>query len=238
MPKIIAFIALCFFLTGCGTTAKFIYPAKMSSLIQYEKVPSNNKKVAIVPFDDYRGDRNNVMFWMSGIPLVPFGWGTYERPDAARQYITIESYDVTPSEDLAKAAAVSFRHSNLFKDAYFTFGGEKDAADFVLSGKLKTMKYHGKRFSYCLPSIGVIFWILGAPAGMSENHLVVDFTLTDKSGKVLWQWTLDKEDWIVQWIYARMGHDCILFTSLYQAGMNEALTNLAEKMREHPELFQ
>lgn len=234
---IISVASICLFLAGCGTTAKFIYPANMNEAVRFDGTPSS-KKVAVMPFDDYRGDTNNNLFWMGFVPLSPFGWGTYDRPDGAEDFVSINSYDVTPSEDLAKAAAVSLRHSNLFKEAFFTFGGDRDAADYVLSGRLKAMKYHGKRLTYCLSEAGTIFWIFGAPAGMSSTHLVVDLILSDKSGKVLWQWTIDKNDWMAQWIYARMGHDCLPFTYLYQEGMNDALNDLSEKMRNNSGAFK
>ncbi|MDD2480083.1 MAG: hypothetical protein PHS31_09350 [Victivallaceae bacterium] len=225
-------------LTGCGTTAKFVYPAQMSSLVQFDSSHVTNKKLAVLPFDDYRSDDNNCMFPMYLIPLMPFGWGTYERPDAASMFLSLVSYDITPTEDLAKATAVSIRHSNLFKDVFFTMGGEKDNADLVLRGRIKIMKYHGKMFSYGLSVCGPILWIFGAPAGMSENRLTLELTLSDKKGKVLWDWSMDREEWIVQWLYSRMGHDCKIFTNIYQSGMNDALSSLARKMREHPELFK
>ena len=132
--------ALVGLLAGCGSTAKFVYPAQMSSLVQISSSPVSDKTLAILPFDDYRSDDNSCLFPLYLIPLMPFGWGTYDRPDAANMFLSIMAYDVTPSEDLAKAAAVSFRHSNLFKDAFFSFGGDKDNTDFILRGRIKTMK--------------------------------------------------------------------------------------------------
>ena len=230
--------ALVGLLAGCGSTAKFVYPAQMSSLVQISSSPVSDMTLAILPFDDYRSDDNSCLFPLYLIPLMPFGWGTYDRPDAANMFLSIMAYDVTPSEDLAKAAAVSFRHSNLFKDAFFSFGGDKDNTDFILRGRIKTMKYHGKMFTYCLSVYGPLLWLFGAPAGISENHLALEFTLTNKAGKVVWDWTIDKEESMLQWIYARMGYDCKLFTSMYQDGMNEAVNSLARKMREQPELFR
>lgn len=233
------FIAtLSLLLTGCGTTAKFVYPAQMSSLVQFDSSHVTTKKLAVLPFDDYRSDENSCMFPMYLIPLMPFGWGTYERPDAASMFLSIISYDITPTEDLAKATAVSFRHSNLFEDVFYTMGGEKDNADLVLRGRIKTLKYQGKIFTYGLSVYGPLLWFFGAPAGMSENRLALELTLSNKAGKILWDWSMDKEDWIVQWIYTRMGYDCKMFTNIYQSGMNDAVSSLAKKMREQPELFK
>ncbi len=225
-------------ITGCGTTGKFIYPAQMSTLVQIDSAPVVNKKLAILPYDDYRSDKNSCLFPMYLIPLMPFGWGTYDRPDAANTFLSLASYDINPSEDLAKATAVSFRHSNLFKDTFFTMGGEKDNADFVLRGRIKIMKYHGKMFTYGLSIYGPIFWVFGAPAGMSENILMLELTLSNRAGEIIWDWSMNKEEWMVQWLYARMGYDCRMFTSMYQAGMNDAVNSLARKIRERPELFK
>ena len=231
-------LAMLLSIVGCGSTGKFVYPAQMSSLIQVDSKPVLHKSVAILPFDDYRSDENSTMFAMYLIPLVPFGWAEYERPEAANAFLSILAYEITPSEDLAKATAVSLRHSNLFENTFFTLGGEKEKADYILTGKIKEMKYQGKIFSYGLSYYGPLFWFLGAPAGTSENKLALELTLKDKSGKIIWDWAMTKEDWIVQWLYYRMGHDCRMFTYMYQNGMNDAIGSLAQKIKEHPELFR
>ena len=118
--------ALCLcavFLAGCGTTGKFVYPADMSSLVRFDSSPAAGKRVAVLPFDDCRGDENSCMFGMYLIPFMPFGWADYERPDAANMFLSVVSYDTNPAEDLAKATAVSFRRSQLFRDVFFTPGG-------------------------------------------------------------------------------------------------------------------
>lgn len=231
-------IACMLLLVGCGTTGKFVYPDQMSTLFTASSEPLTEKSVAVIPFDDYRGSENSCWYPLYLIPLMPLSWGDYERPEAASMFLSIVKYDITPSEDLAKATAVSLRHSNIFKDAFFTMGGEKQNADYVLSGKIKMLKYQGKMFTYCLSVYGPVFWILGAPAGTSENRLVLELQLKNKNGKVLWDWAIDKEEWIVQWIYARMGHDCKMFSKMYQEAMNDAMINLAKRIRERPDLFK
>jgi len=71
---------------------------------------------------------------------MPFGWGEYERPDADRMFNWIAEFDFDASEDLAKAAAYSLRKSRLFEDAFFTFGGDKENADYLLEGEMISMK--------------------------------------------------------------------------------------------------
>ena len=225
-------------LAGCGTTGKFVYPAEMSSLVRFDSSPAAGKRVAVLPFDDCRGDENSCLFAMYLIPLMPFGWADYERPDAANMFLSVVSYDTDPAEDLAKATAVSFRRSQLFRDVFFTMGGEKDRADFVVRGRLKKMRYRGKQFSYGLSLYGPLLWLFGAPAGMSENEIDLELEMTDKAGRKVWNWTVTDRDRIVQWIYGRMGHDVKMFTRMYQDGMNRALEDLARRMKADPGRFR
>lgn len=226
-------------LTGCGTTAKFVYPPRMKDIIQVAQAPVYNSKVAVQPFDDYRSDENTSgTFWMYLVPLWPFGWVTYERPDAARMFVSIASFDFTPSEDLPKAAAVSLRRSNLFEDAFFTYGGEKSDADLLFSGKIISTKYYGRIFGYGIPLEGPLLWILGAPAGTSSNRLALKFTLSRiKDKKVIWEYAFDREDYIVQWIYARMGHDVRDYAKLMSQAMNEAIRDLSARLAASPNLL-
>ena len=45
--------------SGCGTTGKFVYPANMSTLYKSGVDVAVQKKVAVMPFDDYRADDNS-----------------------------------------------------------------------------------------------------------------------------------------------------------------------------------
>lgn len=226
-------------LTGCGTTGKFVYPADMSKLFRYEgRTVIKDKVVAVIPFEDHRPDENSNMYPMYLIPLMPFGWADYQRPDAANMFLSVAAYAATPSEDLAKAAAVSLQKAGLFRDVFFTSGEGKERADLVISGRIREMRYRSKMFTYCLSVYGPLFWVFGAPAGTSEDRLSADLVMTDKAGKTVWSWHMEDERWIVQWIYARMGHDVKMFAEIYQEGMNRAMKNLAEKMEKDPGSFR
>lgn len=225
-------------LAGCGTTAKFVYPAKMETLVRFSAAPVYEKRVAVVPFDDYRNAENSFApILLCYIPLVPFGWAEYNRPDAARKFISVESFDFTPSEDLAKAAALSLRRSNLFSDAFFTFGGEKDSADFVLSGSIRSTRYLGHMWTYGLSFYGPYLWLLGLPSGNSENALSLELTLKRKN-RIVWEYSFDRSRKIWQWLYYRLGHDVLGYSELMQEAMNEALVDLAKCLRENPSLLE
>lgn len=233
----ISAVVLLFGTFGCGTTAKFVYPAKMETMVQVNSSPVFDKKVAVVPFDDYRDATNTVgSVFLAWLPLVPFGWVEYNRPDAARDFITIRQFDFTPSEDLPKAAALSLRRSRLFADAFFTFGGEKDKADFVLHGAVKSTKYLGHLWTYGLSFFGSYLWLFGLPCGNSENELVIELTLT-RQEKIIWEHTISRSDKIWQGYYYNWGHDVQAYSELMQNIMNEAIVDMAKMFREHPDLL-
>lgn len=226
-------------LAGCGTTGKFVYPAKMSTMFKSEGGVGYDKVVAVMPFDDYRSDENSSAgYWLYMLPLCPWGRMEYDRPDAANFFVSIEKYDATPSEDLAKATATSIRQSRMFKDAYFTMGGDKDRADYVISGRIKEMKYTGKVYSYGLSVLGPALWYVGAPAGNSECTISYELEMRNRDGKIVWEYAFKRSADIMQWLYYRYGHDCKEFPSIYQTSMNEALANLASKMNSQPDAFK
>lgn len=238
LPLFFSAAALALLLSGCGTTAKFVYPARMDDLVQVASAPAHNLTVAVTPFDDFRNqDNTSGTFFLYMIPLMPFGWVEYDRPDAARLFVSISSYDFTPAEDLPKAAAVSLRRSNLFKDAFFTFGGEKDRADLVLHGKIRSTKYLGHVWSYGLSVYGPLLWLFGAPCGNSKDTLSLQFELTRK-GQVIWDYAFDRTDSTVQGLYYYSGHDCLGYSRLMQDAMNQAITDLARRLRENPDLLK
>lgn len=224
-------------MSGCGTTAKFVYPAQMDKLIRLSSTPCYPQNVAVIPFDDYRNSRNlTTPLFLAYLPLFPFGWCDYERPDASRLFVSIENFNFTPSEDLPKAAAVSLRRSNLFNDAYFTFGGEKNNADLILHGEILSTRYQGTLLTYCLSAYGSYFWVLGAPAGISENTLTLKLYLRKKE-KIIWEYTFNRTREVWQWLYYRLGHDVLSYSELMQECMNEAIVDLADKLRSNPELL-
>ncbi|MBN2641286.1 MAG: hypothetical protein JXR78_06520 [Victivallales bacterium] len=220
-------------LTGCGTTAKFVYPGRMADLIRFQESAAINKKVAVLPFDDYRNDSNTSgTMALYALPLMPWGWVDYDRPDAARLFVSIHSFDFNASEDLAKAAALSLRRSNLFEDAYFTFGGEKDTADYIFTGRVYSTNYEGTIYSYGISIACPYLWLIGLPVGSSWNTLDVKFELHDKtSKKLLWEYVFQRRAKTVQGLYYHRGHDVLQYPYLMQAAMNEALQDMSSKLR-------
>lgn len=233
IPASIFGIGAFFFLTACGTTGKFVYPTNDASLVKITDSPAAHKKVAVAPFDDMRGDSNQAgTYFLYLIPLSPGGYGTYERPDAARMFNTIAAFEFTPAEDLAKAAAYSLRKSNLFADAFFTYGGEKDKADFLLKGRIYSTTYNGFMITYGLSIEGPLLWLFGLPAGNSHNELDLELTLTDaQTGRSVWSKRSKLETSVVQGLYYNFGHDVRGYSKLMQDIMNDSINDIHKKIR-------
>jgi len=216
------------FLAGCGTTAKFIYPANGRNLIHFNDGPAYKKKIAVIPFEEMRGDKNLAStYFLYLIPLMPFGFGDYERPDAARMFNTINEFDFDMSEDLAKAAAYSLRRSGLFKDAFFTFGGDKERAQLLLEGEVLSTTYHGTIWSYVLSVYGPLLWFFGFPSGTSQNNLALALKVKDlDTGKMIWEKKYEVNRKIVQGLYYKYGHDVKGYSYLMQEVMNDAIEDM------------
>lgn len=219
-------------LTGCGTTAKFVYPADSKALTKASAIPIAKKKVVVTPFDDLRGDSNQIgTLWLYLIPLMPGGAFTYERPDAARMFNTISAFEFTPSEDLAKAAAYSLRQSNLFEDAFFSYGADKDKADFQLKGEIHSTTYDGYIVTYGLSVFGPMLWFIGLPAGSSYNEIDLRLSLVDlQTGHEVWSRRTKMDDKITQGLYYKFGHDVRGYAKLMQQTMNEAVGDIHQKI--------
>jgi curli biogenesis system outer membrane secretion channel CsgG len=219
-------------LTGCGATAKFIYPSNASDLVRLSDKPEFDKTVAVLPFDEERNDSNQAgTYFLYLVPFMPYGWATYERPDAARYFVTLSQFEFNVSEDLAKAAVTSIRKSGLFKDVFFSYGGDKDKADLILKGEVISTKYEGSIYSYGLSLYGPLLWIFGLPAGSSTDNLGLKFSLVDlKTSKILWESSYTGEETISQGYYYNWGHDVRGYSILMEKAMNEALKDMHKSL--------
>lgn len=228
MIKKIAGLLLAVSLCGCGTTGKFVYPSNQKELAKLSDSPKYDCSVAVLPFEEMRKDDNTVgTAFLGYIPLVPYGYVTYDRPDAARSFVSLDDFDFNVSDDLARAATTSLRRSGLFKDVFFTYGGEKDKAELSLTGEVYSTRYTGRVFTYGLTIAGPIFWLFGIPCGNSVNELNFNLCLKRNSdGKVLWEYTFDESDYIVQGLYYNMGRDVKDYVLLMEKAMNQAVKDI------------
>lgn len=226
---------LCLLIAGCGTYAKFTYPSDYNKLIQLYEKPKYPFNVGVLPLDDKRLNENNFGgYFLYLIPLMPFGQMQYTRPDSATMFNTITKFDFNPSEDLAKAIVTSLRRANLFKNVYFTYGGDLES-DFLIKGNIISTDWEGKIYSYGLSVFGPNLWFLGLPCGSSYNELKLELFLNKfDTEDVIWDYSFNKSRRVVQGLYYYWGHDAKAYTDLMEEGMNEAIKSLDERLRNVP----
>jgi hypothetical protein len=230
MTRLIARLFLLVALAGCNTQAKWTYPLDPSVLFR-SNTQRSGLVVAVLPFKEARPVTNrSATFLLYLIPLVPYGFVDYERPEAARMFNTIAAFQMQLDEDLGKAATRSFEDSGLFRRVYFTLGGEIREADLILRGTALHTTYNGKVISYGLSAFGPLLWFFGLPAGTSTNLLDIKLSLTDRDDRELWSHAFSRDDTITQGLYYNWGNDALQFAGLFQTGMNEALQSLAREL--------
>jgi len=214
-------------LAGCNNTSRFVYEDQTPVPAATVKV---NNTVAVIPFEDGRKDNQDFAWWLVGcIPLLPYGYADYQYPDTAKTFATIHAFSFNPCEDMAKAAATSLQRSGIFKSVVFTMHENPDA-DYILEGKVNSIRYSGKRFFYCISEPGAIFWLLGAPAAWSENELSFSLVMKDHSGNIVWDYSFTGQDSTCQWIYSGYTADCSMYAELMRQAMQKAITSLKQKL--------
>ena len=243
-----AAVAAAVLLAGCTNVATFDYVAAPGTMTKFREAGSAAKTIAVLPFLDQRGTKyfdpmqagqaaahpagDHGSFYLGFIPLVPFGFVEKEEPENSEDFVSLGRFHFDLQNDLANAAMLSLKESNLFARVTRANNLEQAAnADYIWRGTVTNTYYRGNMFSYCITYfLSPGLWILGAPSGSSENELGVKFELVERAGgKVLWTYDYRGRDYIVHWIYARIGQDTSLYPLLMKQAMNGALWNLSQK---------
>jgi hypothetical protein len=217
---------------GCAQPAKFVYPPSERPLGRISEKPKYGLRVAVLPFEETRGDRNSMKtYWLCFLPLAPFGFWVHERPESARFYNTISEFQFDASRDMATAVATSLRESGLFTHVDLLPEGEGGSADLIVSGRVGRTRYRGRTFTYCVSVAGAAFWVLGLPLGDSTDELEFSLEVSDgTTGKVLWSCTSRSSKRVVQGLYYRWGEDVEGFSELMAGAMNEVVVKLDQAM--------
>ena len=223
-------VACAVVLTG-GCTApspSFAYPPAFPPLMRAKDQPLTAKSVAVEKFQDFRGKCNDLdPIYIYLIPLCPFGYFEYDRPENGEWFMSIEKFNFDPATDLARAATVSMEKSNLFGRVIPCGDKEAANADYILKGAVLSTFYRGRAFSYGLSCEGAWLWMLGAPAGTSLNRLGFMLWLVDRhTGKTVWTYGFEQEEYLTQWLYFRYGSDVSMFSRLMAEGMNGAVMEM------------
>ena len=194
------------FLSSCSMQAKFTYPLAGSVEVVNREPP--DVKIAVIPARDLRETENNMGTWfLYLIPLMPYGWCEYNRPEASRMFFSIASFELDVKEDVAKAIAEHLQQAGLAKRVFFDYGGLVETADYVLETDVKRSTYRGKVISYGLSAYGPLLWFFGLPGGTSRVELEIDMRMRNRSGTEVWSHTLTGNSRVVQSLYYNMGED-------------------------------
>lgn len=235
-------------LSGCTSVATFDYNAAHGTMSKFQEAGTASKTIAVVPFLDQRGTKyfdplqagqaaahpagDHGSFFLGFLPLIPAGFVEKEEPENSEDFVSLGRFHFDVQNDLAAASIMSLKASNLFAKVVKANRMEQANTDYIWRGKVTNTYYSGSMFSYCITYfVSPVLWVLGAPSGVSENELWVKFELIErKSGKILWRYDYRGRDYIVHWIYARIGKDTSLYPQLMKQAMNGALYELNRKL--------
>lgn len=232
------FAAAALLLAGCTNVASFDYAGSPGTLASFQEAGAGRKTVAVMPFLDQRSAylhpeqmRDSGSFYWGFLPLFPFGWVTKQEPENSEDFVSLGRFHFDVRNDLAAAAQISLKSSNLFAGVVRANNLEQAAADYIWRGRVTDTGYRGNMYSYCISYFfSPVLWVLGAPMGTSFNDLGVIFELVDRqSGKVVWSYEYHDGDHLNHWLYARYGQDTNLYPMLMKRAMNGALNDLSQK---------
>lgn len=230
-------------LTGCLDVAVFDYPTAQGTTVRLQPIGTKKKTIAVLPFMDQRSvkyletatihatvqpEGYQGSFLLGLIPLFPFGYVDKEEPEKNDDFVSLGRYHFDVPNDLAQAACISLMKSNLFAEVTKVNNIEQANTDYFWRGSVSNTNYFGIKYTYCITYIlSPVLWVIGFPYGSSHNELWVNFELVErKSGNVLWTYHFKGSDYIVHWIYARIGKDTIRYPELMKQAMNGALYEL------------
>ncbi len=242
--SLLAVLALVF--SGCTSVATFDYTQAQGTLAVFQEWGTGTKTITVLPFLDQRGTKyfdpmqagqaaahpagDHGSFFLGFLPLIPAGYVEKEEPENSEDFVSMGRYHFSVTQDLADAALASLRASNLFKNVQKANRIENVQTDYIWRGKVTNTYYSGSMYSYCITYfLSPVLWVLGAPYGTSENELWVKFELVSRAtGKVVWNYDYRGRDYLVHWIYARIGKDTSMYPQLMKQAMNGALFELSK----------
>ncbi len=231
MSRVLLLPVLLLTVYGCTGPGSFVYPPNVEN-VEFKKNIFPDKTVVVKPFRDFRGELFETdSFYLYLIPLMPYGYVEYDRPEDSELMMTVDEFNFEPKVELAQAAAYSLNKSKLFKQAMFVAGPDVPS-DYILSGAVLSTYYMAKPFSYGLMSAGPFLWMVGLPAGTVTNGLAVYFTLTDtKTNKIVWEYGFSGEKYRTVWLYANEGKGVAMYSELMAEAMNKAIKDLRKKLK-------
>jgi len=214
--------------TGCASTRSWTYRPEAP----VDRQPIMDRTVVVLPVEDLRTNENTDLMSLYLIPLMPFGWQTFDTPEGPDRHLTSRTWNFRPSEDIAKAIAQDLQNLGLFKESFFGFRSSE--GDLVLRSQLHSTRYESRLISYCLSVYGPLLWFIGFPSGTYSNELRLELRLEDRStGELFWAGGVNEIEGSVVWFYA-LDAD-FNYDSLLKRGLRLAFTDLSSELAKRTE---
>jgi hypothetical protein len=217
---------------GCASRAAFNYQLSPRVTTSDTPLPLT---VAVLPFQDLRSETNTNALLVYLIPLMPYGFINYDRPDGANWFVFHAAYNFRPSEDLAKAAADELKQNRLFSEVFATQREHEPNVDLILSGEIYEARYDAKMISYGLSVYGPMLWFFGLPAGTTHNGLILNMTLKRASdGQVAWSHGVSGNWGATFGLYYNWAVDFDGMPLILKDGLHEGMIRLANDVQSKP----
>ena len=229
--------------SSCAGTAQFEYAAAPGAIPRYSPLPGA-EAITVLPFLDQRSLRilqadnatpvpaspRDGSFALGWIPLLPCAWVNIAAPEAeeAGQLATLNRYWCEFPRELALAATDSLRQSRLFPEVRYADTADQAKTQWLFQGVITNTDYRGERLTYGLTYLAApALWLIGFPDAISHNRLDVTFHIIDRATrKPIWTFQYHGTDFLVHWLYARVGEDASLYPRLMKLAMSAAAYDL------------
>ncbi len=237
-------LAICALLAAsCAGTAQFEYAAAPGAITAYSPLPGADA-ITVLPFLDQRSLRvlqpadtpappappRDGSFALGWIPFLPCAWVNIATPEAenAGQLATLNRYWCQFPRELALAATDSLRQSRLFPEVRYADSIDQATTPWLFQGVITNTDYRGERITYGLTYlIAPALWLVGFPDAVSHNRLDLTFHILDRSTrKPIWTFHYHGTDYLVHWLYARVGDDASLYPRLMKLAMSAVAYDL------------
>jgi TolB-like protein len=170
--------------SGCAATIK-PYAHRSEPLNLQAKT---GLRLGVLPPVDERGSGGFLMLNMPAaaatlwLPLYPIGWNNYDRPE--RQASGIPNNSI--GNYLASAAQTELGRSGMFESVTVTDTPNPTAFDAVLRLNVYNTTHKQTYTAWGLSVAGMLFWLLGAPEGVTTVEVDLGLTLMRASdGEIL-----------------------------------------------------
>jgi len=232
LNKMIIISILCSSFIGCASKAGFVYNPTLNPVTDSTHL---NKVVVVNPLQDNRPYKNTNAIFIYLIPVAPFGFSSYNRPDDANMFLTHSSYNLDASEDFSKAIKTEFENHKVFNETFFSERENEPNVDLVLCGKIEKTKYDNKMITYGLSVYGPLLWFFGLPAGTAKNTISLTLELKNlKTKNILWEYKIEKEWGTTVGLYYNWAAEFDGFPKILQEGLQEAIQDLKNTIDSKP----